>query len=112
MRLLTQDAILVCKHELGIVGITPSQKLFTINGRKVLVEQDPQGKKIVGCPMYGPAVKPCSSTLAVQTGYSAWLRVEGRRICLDTVTGLTDGSPPGTVKYKVRRAGQDFVSEV
>jgi hypothetical protein len=30
-------------------------------------------------------------------------------VCLDAVTGLTDGTPPGIVKYKVRNAGQRLV---
>jgi hypothetical protein len=33
-------------------------------------------------------------------------------VCLDTVTGLTDGTPPGIVTYKVRHAGQALVSEM
>jgi hypothetical protein len=39
------------------------------------------------------------------------VRIDGRRVCLDTVTGLTDGTPPGTIKYEVRSPGQDLVSE-
>jgi hypothetical protein len=112
MRLLTEDAKLVCKHELGVVGIVPTQTLVTIQGRKVLVESDPEGRPIGGCPNYGPMIKPCTSTLMVQEGYSAWLRIARRRVCLDTVTGLTDGTPPGTVKYLVREPGQQFVADV
>ena len=29
--------------------------------------------------------------------------------CLDSVRGLTDGTPPGTVHYQVRSPGQDWV---
>jgi hypothetical protein len=32
-------------------------------------------------------------------------------MCLDTVNGLTDGTPPGVVEYKVRHAGQELVTE-
>ncbi len=108
---LTEDARLVCKHELGTVNIVATQGLVTIEGRSVLVERDPEGKAIIGCPNYGPTIKPCTTTLVVQEGYSAWLRIDGRRICLDPVTGLTDGTPPGVVKYIVRLPGQVFVSE-
>jgi hypothetical protein len=111
MRWLTEDAKLVCKHELGVVGIVPTQTFVTITGRKVLVEIDPEGRPIGGCPNYGPTIKPCTTTLKVQAGYSEWLRIAGRRVCLDTVTGLTDGTPPGTVKYLVREPGQPFVEE-
>lgn len=110
MLFLTEDALLVCKHELGKVNIAPSQGLVTIEKRKVLVENDPEGKSIAGCPMYGPSIKPCTTTLKTMKGYCSFLRVHGKRVCLDTVTGLTDGTPPGTVEYKVNNAGQSFVS--
>jgi hypothetical protein len=112
MFFLTEDALLVCKHELGKVRIEATQGLVTIGKRKVLVESDPEGRTISGCPLTYPIAKRCDRTLAVQLGYSDLLRIEGRRVCLDTVTGLTDGSPPGTVKYEVRQPGQDLVSEV
>lgn len=112
MFFLTEDAVVVCKHELGIVKNVPSQRWVKIGKRPVLVEIDPEGRTIAGCPNYGVGIKPCVTTLKVQKGYSDWIRVDGRRVCLDTVTGLTDGTPPGTVKYKVNDAGQPFVEEV
>jgi hypothetical protein len=113
MKWLTEDAVLVCKHELGIVHILlPMQALVTIEQRKVLVESDPENKPITGCPNIGATIKPCTKTLKVEVGYSGFLRIEGRRICLDTVTGLTDGTPPGIVKYTVRSPGQGLVVEV
>lgn len=112
MKLLTQDAVLVCAHENGLVGIVPSQQLVTIQGRCVLVEPDPETRPIVGCPMVGVGIYPCNQTLKVQAGYSAFIRIDKRSVCLDTVTGLTNGTPPGTVIYKVRSPGQDLVTEV
>lgn len=111
MLFLTKDAVLVCKHELGRIVNRPGQDFVTVRGRLVLVEADPEGRPIKGCPNYGAAIKPCTSTLKVKEGYSEFIRLGGRRVCLDTVTGLTDGTPPGTVLYKVRSAGQDFVAE-
>ncbi len=111
MKLLTEDADLRCAHELGRVGITTSQDWIRIEGRRVLVEHDPVSRSIGGCPNYGPTIKPCTLTLAVQQGYSSLVRIDGRRICLDTVIGLTDGTPPGTVKYQVRNSGQQFVEQ-
>lgn len=108
MRMLTEDAVLVCLHGTGIVGIVPSQPLVTIERRKVLVERDPEGRPIAGCTMIGVGIKPCTNTLPVQVGYSNLVRIDGRRVCLDTVTGLTDGTPPGTVKYEVRHPGQSL----
>lgn len=109
MRWLTQDALMVCDHQSGFVGIVPSQVLVRIDGRQVLVEPDPVGKPIAGCPMVAPGIKPCTSTLAVAKGYSTLVRIDGRAVCLDTVSGYTDGTPPGTYKYTVRMPGQALV---
>lgn len=111
MFFLTEDAVLVCKHELGNVKIVATQDLVTIGKRKVLVERDPEGRPISGCPNYGATIKPCTTTLAVKVGYSDLIRIENKRVSLDTVTGLTDGTPPGVVNYGVRQAGQHLVSE-
>jgi len=110
MKVLTEDAVLVCDHELGTVGIVPTQNLVTISRRKILVENNPEGRPISRCPNIGIAMKPCQRTFAVQSGYSLFVRIGGKPVCLDIVTGVTDGTPPG-VKYKVRRPGQDLVSE-
>jgi len=111
MHLMTEDALVVCTHELGIVGIVAGQTLVTIGRRKVLVEIDPQGRPIGGCPNVGPSIKPCLTTLVIKEGYSSLLRINGKRVCLDTVTGFTDGTPPGVVKYKVNNPGQNLVEE-
>jgi hypothetical protein len=109
--LLTEDAKLVCTHELGKVDIEPTQDLVTIENRKVLVDPNPEGREISGCVNVFP-LKPCTRTLDVRTGYSKNLvRIQGKWVCLITVTGFTDGAPPGAVRYEVRKAGQDFVSE-
>ncbi len=111
MKLLTEDAQLICAHTLGKIAMSSSQDLVTIKHRKVLVEPDPVGKPIAGCPNIGVGIKPCTSTLAVKKGYSNLLKIGGRRICLDTINGLTDGTPPGTVNYSVSQPGQEFVEE-
>ena len=117
MRLLTEDAVIICAHVKGRVGLEPSQDLVRIGGRRVLVEKDPEGRPIKGCPNINIGIKPCTHTLPVKAGYSELVRIGGRRVCLDTVTGLTDGTPPGVVKYLVRgdtakEAGQVFVEEL
>jgi hypothetical protein len=111
MMILTEDPDICCQHVGGKVILHPLQGLVTIAGRRVLVEPDPEGKSIVGCPNVGPTIKPCQTTLKVEAGYSEFLRIDGRRICLDTVTGLTDGTPPGVVKYTVHDPGQHLFSE-
>jgi hypothetical protein len=106
---LTEDAVLTCDHDLGRVSISAGQNLVTVNGRSALVATDPERRPIAGCPNIGATIKPCTLTLAVQQGYSEFVTIGGRRVCLDSVTGLTDGTPPGVVPYRVRRPGQDLV---
>ena len=111
MKLLTEEAVLVCDHENGIVDVAATQNLVTIDGRAVLVDNDPEGCPIAGCPNTGAMIKPCTTTLKVKKGYSEFVQIDGKPVCLDTVTGLTDGTPPGVVDYKVRHPGQDWVEQ-
>jgi hypothetical protein len=111
MRWVTVDALMQCAH-LGRIGLTAQQSWVTIHGRPVLVEADPEGRPITGCPNIGPTIKPCITTLKVRAGYSPFIRVDGRPVALDSVTGLTDGTPPGVVKYHITAPGQTLVSEV
>lgn len=108
---LTLDATIVCAHELGNIRNVASQSFVTIAGRPVLVATDPEGRSIVGCPNIGAAIRPCLTTLAVKSGYSAWITIQHHSVSLDTLSGLTDGTPPATVLYKVRHPGQAFVGE-
>jgi hypothetical protein len=113
MRLLTEDAVIRCGHVMGKADVPPTQELVRVNGRRLLVENDPEGRPIKGCPNVNVGIKPCTHTLVVKVGYSALLRVNGKRVCLDSLSGFTDGTPPGVVKYLVRpnegEAGQEFV---
>lgn len=108
MKLLVTGAILRCGHD-GIVKNAPSQDWVRVAGLPVLVDHDPQGRDIGMCPHMGVNIKSCTKTLLVQTGYSGFVRIGGKAVCLDTVEGFTDGTPPGAVKYTVRRPGQTFV---
>jgi len=110
MEILTEDALLTCAHQSGVVGIVAKQSLVTINGRKVLVKPDPVGRPIVGCPNYGAGLTPCVATLVVEKGYSAYVKIDNDAVCLDTVVGKTTGTP-GPFDYAVRRSGQTLVKE-
>lgn len=113
MKLLTLEARLVCRHITGVVQFfTHHQDWVRIAGHPVLVENDPRVKVIAGCANFGATIKPCQMTVTVEKGYSDFIRIQGRKVCLDTITGLTDGTPPGSVKYIVQYPGQSFVSEV
>lgn len=110
MRWLTEDAVLVCDHG-GKVDIAATQSFVRIAGRRALIEPNPEGRGISGCPNANPTIgiRPCLHTLKVQHGYSTFVRIARRPVCLDTVEGLTDGSPPGVVNYKVGSPGQGLV---
>jgi hypothetical protein len=49
-----------------------------------------------------------TSGLRVEAGYSDFLRIDGHRVCLDPVTGRTNGVPP-IFHYLVRDPGQRLV---
>ena len=111
MKVLINTARLTCKHMTGEVRLLRFQDFVTIEGHPVLRRNDPELSPVTGCPNAGPTIKPCQLTLPAYKGYSSLVFIEGIPICLDTVTGLTDGTPPGTVDYIVRDPGQSFVSE-
>jgi hypothetical protein len=111
MFFITEDAKITCKHPGALVQNVPSQNWFTIANRRVLVETDPEGRTIKGCVNSGFGIKPCTTALKVSAGYSDLIRIGGKRLCLDTVTGFTDGTPPGLYKYIVIDPGQPFVQE-
>lgn len=106
---LTDMAVVTCDHVAGVSPQRASRRFVTIEGDPVLRAPDPVGRPIAGCPNVGPTLKPCTSTLAMQAGQSGFVSIDGRPVCLDTTKGLTDGTPPGMVKYQVRNAGQRLV---
>jgi hypothetical protein len=77
----------------------------------VLVDNDPEMRDIDRCPNRGPhGIKPCTKTLKVRLGYSAFISIDGHAVSLDNLWGFTDGTPPGIVKYVVIDPAQQFVS--
>ena len=110
MKWLNDDAKLICKHS-GTIENKPSQDWVRVSGHPVLVEPDPEGRHISRCPNVGATIKACINTLRVREGYSEFIRVGGKPVCLDTVTGITDGTPPGVVPYIVKDPGQELVAE-
>ena len=110
MFFLTEDSVLICEHKLGKVQIEPTQSLVTINGRRALIRPNPEARPIKGCPNLGPTIKPCTVTWAVERGYSAFIRIKGIPVCLDSVRGLTDGTPQGAVEYIVADPAEHLVN--
>ena len=99
-----------CDHRTGTVQTTTRHPFVRINGSAVQVARDLEGRPISRCPNLGAAVKPCTATLAITAGRSSLVFVNGESVCLSgAVTGMTDGIPPGGVRFAVANAGQDFV---
>ncbi len=111
MRIITREAVLRCGHD-GRVQNRPSQQWVMVGRSPVLVDNDPEGRDISMCPNIGINIKPCTHALKVARGYSTFVTIGGRSVCLDSVEGFTDGTPPGAVKYTVRDPGQGWVGAV
>jgi hypothetical protein len=108
VRIITRNAKLRCGHD-GSVQNQPSQQWVSVGGSPVLVENDPEGRNISMCPNIGINIKPCTHALKVARGYSTFVTIGGHAVCLDSIEGFTDGTPPGAVKYTVRDPGQSWV---
>lgn len=106
--LVTSSARIVCAHG-GQVTLIPKQATVTVQGAPVMRETDIIGSPIVGCAQ-PPSVssKPCTVVVSVLPGGSApTVTAGGMPVHLDTLSGITDGVPPGTVM--VVSAGQATV---
>ena len=111
MLLVTEKAVIQCGHG-GSVANVPTQDFVYIDGKLLLIDDDPENKPIAGCPIAPPA-KLSTLTHAVKAGYSDLLFIKNKGVCLKNLVGVTDGLIPNTVStYSVVSAGQDFVSEV
>lgn len=109
MKLLTEKGVMRCGFG-GVVTNKSSQTLVFVASALVLVDSDPEHKKVSNCPV-PPPQKKCMVTLAVKVGYSDLLRIDGKRVCLDNLEGVVDGPIPGISTFAAKSAGQDFVHE-
>lgn len=109
---VTVDAEVRCEHPGGTVRVNSSQDLVRVEGRPVVVGEDPVGRPISGCPNLSPSTKPCTATLRVLEGRSTFVRIDGRPVVRADLVGLTDGTPALGVRYRVARPGQVLVAEV
>lgn len=109
MKPLNEAALVTCDHATGVVANRSSQPFVRIVGRPVLVGNDPANKGIGGCSNLAATIKPCTRTLGVEAGKSTFVFVRGKPICLETVVGGTDGTPPSITKYRVRFPGHTLV---
>lgn len=106
---VTVDARVVCRHELGKIALVNSQQWVRIREIAVLIAPDPEGRSISGCPNFSIGIKPCTHTLSVRVGYSSFVRINAQPIVRSVLAGFTDGTPPGVIEYVVRDPAQQFV---
>ena len=120
MKLITEQAIVVCDHQTGQAQLVASQLLVFIQDARVMVGVDVMTPKpILGCANIGPGLKPCALTTPPYKGLSTLAYIDGQPVCLDELEGVTDGAPPPPAptvpptppgfKYRVRLPGQEFV---
>lgn len=93
---LTIASNVQCGHQ-GTVSTSSSTKL-KVKGSAVLTELGVMGKSVAGCTTTpSTSTKPCLLVTGVITGRALKLRAGGLPVLLDTLAGLTDGLPPGTL---------------
>jgi hypothetical protein len=107
---LTEDAVLKCDHG-GRVDVTATQDFVRIEGRRVLVRPNPERRPISVCTNDLPSagIRRCLRTQEARAGYSTLVTIADSPVCLDSVLGYTDGSPPRTSNYTVKDPAQAFV---
>jgi hypothetical protein len=96
--ILTAQAVITCVHGGQVLAI-PRQTKVLIAGAPVLCVPDLVGAPIAGCPVPPTlATKPCTTVLSTLPGsWSLKVTANGMPVYLSTLTGLTDGVPPGTI---------------
>lgn len=108
-QVVTTNARIVCSHG-GQVTLIPKNPTVTAGGAPVVRETDLVGAPIVGCAQ-APSTntKPCTMVVSTLPGGSAPLvAAGGMPVHIDSLSGVTDGVPPGTIS--VVSAGQATVS--
>ena len=95
---LNTNATVLCSHG-GRVALIPRQMQVMAGGAPVMCVPDLIGAPIAGCAQPPtPTTKPCTTVVAVFPGsWSMTVMAGGRPVYLGTVTGLTDGVPPGSL---------------
>ncbi len=98
-QIVTANAVISCQHQ-GMVTLTPGQTQVVIEGGEVLCEPDLVGAPIIGCTQpASPSSKPCLQVVSTVPGStSTKVSVGGRPVYLSTLSGMTDGVPPGMLR--------------
>jgi hypothetical protein len=96
--IITSNAVIMCAHG-GQVTLIPKQTQVTIQGGAILCEPDLVGAPIVGCAQPpSPSTVPCTAVISTLPGSTSLVvMVGGRPAYVTTLSGLTNGVPPGAL---------------
>ena len=96
--IVTSNATIMCIHG-GQVTLIPQQQSVKIQGGAVLCEPDLAGSPIAGCALPpSPGSKPCTTVVSTLPGSTSLaVSVGGRPAYVATLSGITDGVPPGAI---------------
>ena len=96
---LTNNAVLMCNHG-GKVQVLPRQMQVSVAGGFVICDPDLVGAPITGCQVKTTALtQPCTAVVETLPGStSPTVMVAGRPVYVQTLVGVTNSRPPGTVE--------------
>lgn len=97
--LLTSAATVTCAHA-GQVTLIPKQTKVLAGGSPVMCQGDVMGSPIAACALPpSPGTKPCTTVAMEIPGVSFAMNVlvGGKPAMVQTLQGMTDGVPPGTL---------------
>lgn len=113
---LTKKGVVRCSHRGplgGRVSVHVTQRFVRIAGGAVNIASNTLNCSIndLSCSIITDVTKgifACKKTITVDGGYSKFITIEGKAVCLDHITGKTLSNPAGGM-YNVRNPGQRFV---
>jgi len=94
---LTVAGTVTCIHG-GQVILTPRQTKLLVQGQPAMCEAH-----LIGCPIVGclqppsPGTKPCTAVVMAKNVTPTKLSVQGLPVANQSLTGITDGVPPGAI---------------
>lgn len=96
--IVTTNDTIICSHG-GMVVLTPKQAVVMAQGGAVLRDTDLIGAPIVGCAQPPTiASKPCTTVISALPGSTApTVTAGGLPVHVSTLSGITDGVPPGSI---------------
>ncbi len=97
-KVLTKDSTVSCNHS-GSATFSPTSSKLTVGGTKVLLKADVEACTITGCTFTPPPPGriPCTGVTSVLLGVATKLTVGGAGVVLESLTGITNSSVPGSL---------------